>query len=550
MPEDVFVDFVSHELARRARFNVDPTDNPPAPKKSNAGRGEDAAKTTGASTSAPKDVKQAGASSSTEQRQPCRWLTIKGIKGAGEDKRPCQTFTWALLAMCSSCVKRFLKGKSSKTKREMWASALRNSMSAMREKRQVTEEQMRKIFAWVGNKDNKADMPRPGWLDKNINACGLKSLAPGYVTRLEACWLAYWFNEFKLFKLLYDELVNYAPQYRRDDANLVLTTVLTRPKMQAVEKNDEARKIVFQGDNPILAIIHGSPTSQAEKFAQLMKIEPSIKFLDWLRERTHWGGVDSPEATKGDIDLFALFEPMIQCYVLDVDVVESWIVFRYLHLHRDRLRLTQPQTTMKMAVKISLEVSMSFSMSLEYQNIDSLFVRPLHEDWGLLFFNPEDPPNAILEPVFDCIEYLNLHMLKHVVEHGYKEYPGIVHLMKQRFIEVVDTGELILDWLEDDEDYAFTEIEKFIIYFETLDNVENDDKKHINALYEIVEEHKTSLSEGVFIGVMKYLQRQHDKATEIAPDNLLRRAINDIVSDRNAMLMAGGMPFAGLFRRR
>ena len=54
----------------------------------------------------------------------------------------------------------------------------------------------------------------------------------------------------------------------------------------------------------------------------------------------------------------------------------------------------------------------------------------------------------------------------------------------------------------------------------------------------------------MFIGVMKYLQRQHDKAAEIAPDNLLRRAINDIVSDRNAMLMAGGMPFAGLFRRR
>ena len=72
-------------------------------------------------------------------------------------------------------------------------------------------------------------------------------------------------------------------------------------------------------------------------------------------------------------------------------------------------------------------------------------MRPLHEDWGLLFFNPEDPPNAILEPVFDCIEYLNLDMLKHVVEHGYKEYPGIVHLMKERFIEAVDTGEMILE---------------------------------------------------------------------------------------------------------
>ena len=24
---------------------------------------------------------------------------------------------------------------------------------------------MRKIVAWVGDKDNKADMPRPGWLD-------------------------------------------------------------------------------------------------------------------------------------------------------------------------------------------------------------------------------------------------------------------------------------------------------------------------------------------------------------------------------------------------
>ena len=73
---------------------------------------------------------------------------------------------------------------------------------------------------------------------------------------------------------------------------------------------------------------------------------------------------------------------------------------------------------------------------------------------------------------------------------------------------------MIMEMLENDEENAFTEVEKFIIYFETLDTVANEDKKHINALYEIVEEHKTSLSEGVFIGVMKYLQRQHDKAAE------------------------------------
>jgi hypothetical protein len=55
------------------------------------------------------------------------------------------------------------------------------------------------------------------------------------------------------------------------------------------------------------------------------------------------------------------------------------------------------------------------------------------------------------------------------------------------------------------------------------------------------------LSEGVFIGVMKYLQRQHDKAAENAKDHLLRNEIDGILSERNAMLMAD-MPFAGLFR--
>ena len=51
----------------------------------------------------------------------------------------------------------------------------------------------------------------------------------------------------------------------------------------------------------------------------------------------------------------------------------------------------------------------------------------------------------------------------------------------------------------------------------------------------------------MFIGVMKYLQRQHDKAAENTKDHLLRNEIDGILSERNAMLMAD-MPFAGLFR--
>ena len=208
--------------------------------------------------------------------------------------------------MCASCVKRKLKGKPSQTKREMWASALRRLMY---EKRHVDDETMRKIVAWVG--ENKADMRRPVWLEASIKERGLESFAPGYVTRLEACWLAYWYDRFELFKVLYDELVNHAPQYRRADAELLFMMVLTRPNMQAMNKIDADRNIVFEG----ALKLEGSPTYLAEKFAQLMKIDPRIKFLDWLRERTHWGRVDSPVATHGDAFLFHLFESMRACTI-------------------------------------------------------------------------------------------------------------------------------------------------------------------------------------------------------------------------------------------
>ena len=277
----------------------DPILNVPPPKKSNARRGEDAAKTTEASTSASKGVKQAGASSSTEQRPPCTRLTKEGADKLGKTK--CQTLAAALVAECASCVKRKLKGKPLLTKREMWASALRRLMY---EKRHVDDETMRKIVAWVG--ENKADMRRPVWLEASIKERGLESFAPGYVTRLEACWLAYWYDRFELFKVLYDELVNHAPQYRRADAELLFMMVLTRPNMQAMNKIDADRNIVFEG----ALKLEGSPTYLAEKFAQLMKIDPRIKFLDWLRERTHWGRVDSPVATHGDAFLFHLFESM------------------------------------------------------------------------------------------------------------------------------------------------------------------------------------------------------------------------------------------------
>lgn len=516
----------------------DPILNVPPPKKSNARRGKGAAKTTEASTSASKGVKQTGASSSTEQRPPCTRLTKEGADKLGKTK--CKTLAAALVAECASCVKRKLKGKPLLTKREMWASALRRLMY---EKRHVDDETMRKIVAWVG--ENKADMRRPVWLEASIKESGLKSFAPGYVTRLEACWLAYWYDRFELFKVLYDELVNHAPQYRRADAELLFMMVLTRPNMQAMNKR---RNIVFEG----ALKLEGSPTYLAEKFAQLMKIDPRIKFLDWLRERTHWGRVDSPVATHGDAFLFHLFESMRalhdSIYInkqsyddLDRDILERWFMFRYLHLHRDRLGLNHPDPRMRTAV-----MSTAVEISLELNLPESLFVQPLHEDWGLLFFTPAAPA-GYPETVYRCIDHLNLDMLKYIVEHGYKEYPDIVRLMKEQLIEAVDNGEMIMEMLENDEENAFTEVEKFIIYFETLDTVANEDKKHINALYEIVEEHKTSLSEGVFIGVMKYLQRQHDKAAENTKDHLLRNEIDGILSERNAMLMAD-MPFAGLFR--
>jgi hypothetical protein len=138
-------------------------------------RGEDAAKTTEASTSASKGVKQTGASSSTEQRPPCTRLTKEGADKLGKTK--CQTLAAALVAECASCVKRKLKGKPLLTKREMWASALRRLMY---EKRHVDDETMRKIVAWVG--ENKADMRRPVWLEASIKERGLESFAPGYVT--------------------------------------------------------------------------------------------------------------------------------------------------------------------------------------------------------------------------------------------------------------------------------------------------------------------------------------------------------------------------------
>ena len=117
----------------------------------------------------------------------------------------------------------------------------------MYEKRHVDDETMRKIVAWVGNEDNKADMRRPVWLEASIKERGLESFAPGYVTRLEACWLAYWYDRFELFKVLYDELVNHAPQYRRADAELLFMMVLTRPNMQAMNNFDADRNIVFEG---------------------------------------------------------------------------------------------------------------------------------------------------------------------------------------------------------------------------------------------------------------------------------------------------------------
>lgn len=63
---------------------------------------------------------------------------------------------------------------------------------------------------------------------------------------------------------------------------------------------------------------------------------------------------------------------------------------------------------------------------------------------------------------------------------------------------------MIMEMFENDEENVFIEVEKFIIYFEIFDIVVNEDKKYINVLYEIVEEYKIFLSEGVFIGVMKY----------------------------------------------
>ena len=69
---------------------------------------------------------------------------------------------------------------------------------------------------------------------------------------------------------------------------------------------------------------------------------------------------------------------------------------------------------------------------------ESLFVQPLHEDWGLLFFTPAAPA-GYPETVYRCIDHLNLDMLKYVVEHGYKEYPDIVRLMKEQLIEALTT---------------------------------------------------------------------------------------------------------------
>ena len=122
---------------------------------------------------------------------------------------------------------------------------------------------------------------------------------------------------------------------------------------------------------------------------------------------------------------------------------------------------------------------------------------------------------------------LNIDLFEYLIEHGAAGPPNKPNIERLKEV-VIYACEVSSKVYEDGVEWIL----EFVELIEDLNDTSEEDKVNLRRIHDLFEEHKESMPEGVYVGVMTYLQRLHNESDDVREDEQFRDAINRVLRDR------------------
>lgn len=133
------------------------------------------------------------------------------------------------------------------------------------------------------------------------------------------------------------------------------------------------------------------------------------------------------------------------------------------------------------------------------------------------------------------MEGLRISMFDYLIEKGAIGEKPDVDRLKTLLLDMCENGQNIKRIVFDED--VEERLALFVEAIEQLTDASEEDKETLRHIHDLFDEHKESMSEGVYIKVMQFIQRAHDEAEDVREDDELRRKIEQVIADRLGVLI-------------